>query len=86
MKLISGQPLPTGIGFMPLTRTLTFSDDESIAAGMLLILITGQALDSSVKNTLLLSVKILESNALFFDSSSFKKLPMIIFPAKPGSS
>ena len=81
MKLISGQPLPTGIGFMPLTRTLTFSDDESITAGTLLILITGQALDSSVKNTLLLSVKILESNALFFDSSSFKKMPMIIFPA-----
>lgn len=71
VKLVSGQPLPTGIGFMPLTRTLTFSDDESITAGTLLILITGQALDSNVKNTLLLSVKVLESNALFFDSSSF---------------
>jgi hypothetical protein len=35
VRLISGQPLPTGIGFMPLTRTLTFSDDESIIAGTL---------------------------------------------------
>jgi hypothetical protein len=49
-------------------------------------LITGQALDSSVKNTLLLSVKVLESNGLFLDASSYEKLPMIIIPAKPGST
>jgi hypothetical protein len=49
-------------------------------------LVTGQALDSSVKNTMLLSVKVLESNGLFLDSSAFEKLPMIILPVKPGSS
>jgi len=30
VKLLSGFPLPTGISFTPLTRTLTFSDDESL--------------------------------------------------------
>jgi hypothetical protein len=85
-RLISGQPMPTGISFMPLKRTLTFSDDESISVGSLQILITGKALDSSVKNSLLLSVKVLESNGVFLDGSSYVKLPMIILPVKPGST
>jgi hypothetical protein len=52
---------------------------------MLPLLITGKALDSSVKNTLLLSVKILESNAMFLDTSAYEKLPLVIMPIKPGT-
>ncbi len=29
-KLLSGLPMPSGISFLPYTRTFTFSDDESI--------------------------------------------------------
>jgi len=53
---------------------------------MLPLLITGKALDSSVKNTLLLSVKILESNAMFLDTSAYEKLPLVIMPIKPGTT
>jgi hypothetical protein len=35
---------------------------------------------------MVLEVKVLESTGFFMDSSLFEKLPMIIYPIKPGQS